>query len=267
MGDNRNAPCFCGSGKKIKKCHSDIASNSAFAELIILYKNIDKRISDDTKFEKLKCKRGCAECCYQNFSVWSVEFYYILYSIYIKKGIKAVYDYIDKGYNMWVEYEAEYPEIANDLKYNAENKGFEFIYNVMEKSNLDNKFPCPFLNVSEGSCDVYNERPLVCREYAVSIRTKHNNPIAYCSNTIDNINYEEYMANVGDIDVQGIMKYYSEKFKISGAERPYPIFYFCKIVYLHKDNLMNKINEMKNISKNQYIDQKIERAIRRKNML
>lgn len=264
MGDNRNAPCFCGSGKKYKKCHYDIAYNSAFAELIMLYKKIDERIANNTNFEKLKCKRGCAECCYQNFSVWPIEFYYILYTIYSTEGIEKVYEYTEKGYNMWLAYESAYPDIANKLKVNAEEKNLKFICNVMEDSNLDNDFPCPFLNVSEGACEVYDARPLICREYAVSYRERHNYPVVFCSNTMDTIDYEKYMADISDISSDCLMNFYSEKFKLSATDRPYPIFYFCKIVHLNKGNLLNKFNEMKNISKAQYIDMKFERLLKRR---
>lgn len=264
MGDNRNAPCFCGSGKKYKKCHPDIVYDSAFAELITLYNKINERIANNTNFEKLKCGRGCAECCYQNFSVWPIEFYYILYMIHSTAGIEKVYQYIEKGYNMWLNYENTYPDLANKLRANAEEKDLKFIYDLMEKSNLDNNFPCPFLNVSEGTCEVYDARPLICREYAVSYRKKYNYPISFCSNTMYTIDYEEYMTDISDINSDCLMKFYSEKFKVSATDRPYPIFYFCKIAYLNKDNLLNKINEMKNISKTQYIDQKFERLLKRK---
>src|SRR4051794_2583778 len=95
----RNDPCWCESGKKEKACHKEIESHSAFAQLENFYTRLDDRINNEKG--NLPCRRGCAQCCYDHFSVTSVEWYYILNWIRDKLGMSKVHEIIDKGYEIW----------------------------------------------------------------------------------------------------------------------------------------------------------------------
>lgn len=268
----RNDVCFCGSGKKQKKCHVDIKADSAFGNMLTLHTLIDKMIEENTKFDKLKCKKGCSECCYQNFAVSTVEFYYIIYDTLKNKGVEKTKDYITSGYNMWIEYEKEFPESARLLKMNVENTDvnktnslMHFIDNSLDASPMFNKFPCPFLNVSEGSCEVYEVRPFICRHYGVGYLDKHTLPTAFCSHTMNETMDEDFMTDLSGIldEIVKLDTYYSPKYNKLAYDRPYPIFYYCKIAYEHWDILDFKIRERKDMSKGEFANIRIDRAIRK----
>lgn len=268
----RNDLCFCGSGKKQKKCHNDIEPNSAFAQMILFHNKTDMFIKENTQFEKLKCKKGCSECCYQNFSVSTVEFYYIIYQIIKNQGIAKAREYVTKGYEMWCEYEKEFPENAKLLRLNTEsanpNKFMEMmklIEKSVDGSPMFNKFPCPFLNVEEKCCEVYEYRPFICRHYGVGYIEKHDLPVGFCSHTIDGADYQQFMADLSEFKDNAVDMdiYYSSKYDQTAFDREYPIFYFCKITYEHFDNLEFKITERKDISKDRLSDNRLDRLMQR----
>lgn len=268
----RNDLCFCGSGKKHKKCHSDINSESAFAKMIELHNKTDELIKENAQFDKLKCKKGCAECCYQNFSISTVEFYYLIYKIYTNYGIERVNEYFKKGYEMWIEYEKKYPKNAEFYKLNTESidkyksiNNLKLINNLSDKSPMYNEFPCPFLNLEEKSCGVYEDRPFICRHYGLGYLEKYDSKIAFCEKTADGDTYQDYMADLRSIldDTQEMDLYYSKKYNQVAYDRSFPIFYYCKINYLNPNKFLDKIKELKDIPKDKCSENRIYRVIQR----
>ena len=128
----RNDLCFCGSGKKVKRCHPKINEQSLVAKLLQLYAEIDERNSKAATV----CKTGCAKCCSGDFDVHLTEFLTILN--YLKIGSSRPED-------------VQYDELRTTLK----------------EYNISNKW-CIFLDQKEKVCKTYAVRPLVCRNYGTT---------------------------------------------------------------------------------------------------
>ncbi len=92
------------------------------------------------------CHQGCYWCCYQMpEGIHTIEF------IYLYHGIRKI-----KGGNMYMARLLDRCEhFLSTIKY---SQGNSMLNNYFQK-----KRPCPFLNKSSGSCEVYSYRPLICR--------------------------------------------------------------------------------------------------------
>ena len=128
----RNDSCFCGSGKKTKKCHPDINESSLVAKLLGIYAEIDKRNSKANTI----CEIGCADCCADDFEIHLSEF-------------MAILDYLKIGSPFERVRHRELREAIN--RYNPEVRGW-----------------CMFLDQKEKICKIYAVRPLVCRNYGTT---------------------------------------------------------------------------------------------------
>ncbi|MCL2574298.1 MAG: SEC-C metal-binding domain-containing protein [Defluviitaleaceae bacterium] len=81
----RNDRCFCGSGKKVKHCHSDINEKSLVAKMLELYSVIDKRNANAQSI----CKIGCSQCCRDDFEVFFSEYIMILHYLCANHNIRG----------------------------------------------------------------------------------------------------------------------------------------------------------------------------------
>jgi len=261
----RNDICFCGSGKKKKKCHRDIEPGSAFAGMVDLHKRLDKTIQEG--IGSIQCRKGCHSCCYQYFTITSVEFYYLLHQLIEERGMVKAQEFIERGYQDYLTYQEKHPEIIHVLKENHHvnnNDEFMFVMNRLNEANqnapMHNPNPCPFLDPETKGCSVYKYRPTVCRSYGVSYETKLEVPFQLCEHIQDGLAYQSEMADVSqhqeevynlgffNLDNQGIV-----------VDKPYPIFYFCKIVKENPRSLPNKMQEYKTYSLQEVTKRKVFR--------
>lgn len=260
----RNDVCFCGSGKKKKKCHRDIEAGSAFANMVDLYQRLDDTIQ--IGIGNIRCQKGCYSCCYQYFTVTSVEFYYLLSRLIDEKGMSKAQEFIDRGYQDYLTYQENHPDIIKVLKENHQSKNNDdsmFIMNRLIETNknapMHNPNPCPFLDPETKGCSVYQYRPSVCRTYGVSYETRLEIPFAICEHIQDGLDYQPEMADIGD---------YQEELMRLGVfglgeqvivDKPYPLFYFCKIVKENPNSITNKISEYQSYSMEEVIQRKLNR--------
>lgn len=263
---SRNDVCFCGSGKKRKKCHRDIEPGSAFAEMVDLHNRLDETIQEG--IGNIRCRKGCHACCYQHFGITSVEFYYMLSHIIDQEGMSKAQSYIDKGYQDYLLYKEEFPEIIEFLQENHQTKTNEELnqymsryFEINKKAPLHNPNPCPFLDPETKGCSAYDYRPTVCRSYGVSYETRLDVPFMLCEHIPDGIEYQDEMADVSA---------YSTELAGLGAvpvddvgvviDKTYPIFYFCKIVKENPHSLTHKISEYKSYNLKEVMRRKVKRA-------
>jgi Fe-S-cluster containining protein len=138
----RNAPCFCGSGKKKKHCHPDVHDDSIAANLLAVFARLD---AESAKLARTPCHAGCNDCCYDYFNISIVEFF-------------AIADFLN------VKSQAGIP-----LKYcNAARAAIRDVVFPADGDDTHNlpKYPrCIFVNDVSGECDVYEARPAICRLY------------------------------------------------------------------------------------------------------
>ena len=117
--------------KKYKKLllQLDNDRSERFSKVKKIYKFIDNH--NDEMFKKdTVCTKGCAYCCYMNVDVTEVEASYI------------------------VEY------TKRPLNGNINNSVYA---DIAKHSGI----PCPFLDIHNSSCSIYDVRPSVCRMYHV----------------------------------------------------------------------------------------------------
>ncbi|MCD8138097.1 MAG: SEC-C domain-containing protein [Parabacteroides gordonii] len=130
----RNDKCFCGSGKKYKKCHYRINSESRLAKMYQANFALDEYCRKHDLVNN--CPSGCCRCCTNNFKISENEFLMILEKLsYEHRDIEL---YIGKSLKV-----AELVELG---------------YKLSDMAN------CIFLD-NNGRCEVYDVRPRVCRTF------------------------------------------------------------------------------------------------------
>lgn len=149
-----NDLCFCGSGKKHKKCHSDINPNSAMANLLYAYHKIEE---ERKSIQNTVCTKGCSECCSDYFQISAVEFFTILRHLKIYSS-----DDIEEIIALATKNTANMPMLSNDFY------------------NIKNFSPCIFLDDRHGECKIYEVRPIMCRIYG------NYNGITRCDKVLSN---------------------------------------------------------------------------------
>ncbi|TBL05143.1 nucleic acid-binding protein [Bacillus paranthracis] len=244
MGRNDN--CFCGSGKKRKKCHSYISEDSYIESLYKLYHEIEIIKKDHQYPLEHPCKKGCHECCYDFFSITMLEFEAILASLK-RHGM----NYTREIFNIALEFnsfiEKNDPELYAYFEKDLTGSDFAEEY-YFQRRLYNNRparlpFPCPLLNKEDKSCSVYEDRPFICRTHGNTFNTstnlyKNNSPTCeYIVDSVENTNYtpevtDEFYTKMMDLNklVQGEMKSYLLQ---------YPIFYWFKL-YKDKNERHNR---------------------------
>ncbi len=94
----------------------------------------------ETHNQKTECKKGCQWCCHQPVFALSYELEYLN-------------NYINKNFTS---------EKQIEIRKRAELKRMK-LANLKKEELLNSKFPCPLLE--NGTCIVYEARPVACRIY------------------------------------------------------------------------------------------------------
>jgi Fe-S-cluster containining protein len=231
----RNSLCFCNSGLKTKKCHSDIHNESKLAELIKTNILIDKKVENyiNEYGQNTPCAPGCSSCCYDDFSISLVEMTLILYEVnknWSKEKIEELFT-ISKQY--LEEYKNDKPDMFRLLELDA-NKVPSAAIDQITKADGRNKFPCVFLNNETGKCKVYHVRPFICRTTGNAHAIENPNIDATVCEYISSFNKLNQITP--DISSEHIFLE-EEIFNYTKLVfvRKYPMFYWMKIFY-NKNN-------------------------------
>lgn len=225
---SKNAPCYCGSGKKIKHCHENLHPRSKTAYLLLLYRDIDETIEEYRKEHGITvpCVAGCSNCCYDYFNISEVEFELIL------KHIEKSWT-IDEITNLYVKAE------ENIATFKEENSG---LYNaLLEKTDTDKQlrdfmkylrqktsFPCPFLDQENGKCQIYGVRPLICRTHGSAHIKDQYKPGSPCEIIPNGKEHQNITPSVGHIfaQVDGVTNIKEAGSDKIHPQRGFPIFYW-----------------------------------------
>lgn len=255
MSTTRNLPCFCGSNLKHKYCHKDIAFDSAFSYLIKIYSKCSSELKNINN-NNFKCSKGCSSCCYEHFAVPSAEFIYALYGYSLKYGIEKTKNLLTRGSNIWKEFEVQYPQLATIFSTTPSKHVTDYIsyyYNTISQITPYMKTPCLFLD-KDGSCSIYDFRPLICRQYPYGITSEQyvcpKMNTDFIKNNLTPFNnskklYEKYF-----------ICYHSEFLNSTICDLPKPMIYISNVLINQKDNISSVINNFKNISKESQIKSK-----------
>jgi Fe-S-cluster containining protein len=192
----RNDLCPCGSGKRFKNCCKDKGHTYALFEggdkrfaydltetnryidsILNTYNRIVSLRDDQTKIDKGKgleilatihqladkalepflrhssCKKGCQACCYNIIPIHAIEAEMICRFVKENFKPKRMSDVLAK-----IDESAPYYPDPFVIGSDVSTEVFERYYH--------NQIPCPFLS-REGSCAVYEARPLIARTHIV----------------------------------------------------------------------------------------------------
>ena len=225
----RNDLCFCGSGKKVKKCH-DFNEKSQAADCLKLYNDLAIAVELHYSQSDINpmCVEGCSDCCYDNFTITDIEFDLILLEIrnwsderLANLKIKVLED--------WDKFKREYPFQAEN--YEKDGTGNEEIV-MRDIRHMAAKLetPCVFLS-GEGSCEVYNFRPYLCRRHGVAMTLNTDGtvpPHKICNVIGDSVKASEWQVEVEEQEEKYVRLnvILDNKRKVSINRRKYPVLYF-----------------------------------------
>ncbi len=213
---SRNDLCFCGSGKKQKKCHRDIHEKSIVAELLRGYVELDNAITSMSEEYGIIpfCEKGCDACCDEYFYITMAEYFTIRHYIETNTPDKMA-RYVDKAVACWDELQHAAPEEYRELTSGSHRSD-------RDKRNLMKFMPCVFLEDHE--CSIYPVRPEICRNYG---STADFTPCAKMIDAgVDESNVDSYL-----VPMVSLLQRNTNTFGISSKRKTvgfsgYPIFYW-----------------------------------------
>lgn len=129
---------------KIRKvgCFEKMTNDSIMKVLLDYFQMIEQDLETSPN---TTCKKGCCDCCANDFEISMSEFFMILNYLGVKYGT-------------------------------------DYVKSVSEKAKLSfTSDKCIFVDTTDGSCSIYEVRPLVCRKYGL-----YKTPI-FC----DKLNYDK----------------------------------------------------------------------------
>ena len=235
--------CFCGSGKKQKKCHSTVLSKSKLASIYIDYKSYDEKVTKEQI--NAQCENGCSKCCSHFFFVDELEFLVIVDYILREQGKEKLDYYLSEAIEYHKFVGKHHPEIIEDYKRKMLRNA-----NFMEEKFLNDDYyfepsrECIFLH--EGRCSVYKVRPSVCRIYGVG---------QYCEFTKSKKTYsfeeeEKMIVNTSIL--------YGNDARVL-VQRPFPIYYFFIVSLANekaKAHTLKKLDAFRTLSEAEYCEYK-----------
>lgn len=235
---SRNEECFCGSGKKQKKCHSPVSVGSKLSDMYVKY------YAYDNKIEQLKlsgkCPRNCFRCCSDYFSVSENEFLLVLDFLLRKGGQDLVDRYKKKADDYYQYMSLHFPEVTDELdKYVSDMESLEkSLLKFVDPNYFKSKqLKCIFLE--NYKCSIYEARPTICRTYGMCLSCN------FINNREIHFKEEEDLASTQLIEGKRII-----------MKRPYPLFYYFSY-FLNKDQYdgtMKKLSMIRSRSEKGYAE-------------
>ncbi len=231
----RNDLCFCGSGKKQKKCHPDIHEHSLAAKCLNLYGKVNSIINEFYKSNRIQpppCSKGCYNCCLHLFTISKIEFKIICYKLkeWDSLRIKNLISMIE---NQWQYIQNHFPKLARCFEKDGTGPGSTVT--LMQTFMLPESFnlPCPFLDNEHKTCEIYDVRPFICRCFGTTFYINYEHKI--CNKIPSNLDNSLRVPNL-----VGIMDTYHSLYSqnVNGSiieERLYPLVYWFNILFKHSD--------------------------------
>lgn len=141
------------------------------------YQNFDDIL--DSKHIKNQCLTHCTDCCYDHYFTTLFEFLLTFESLY-----KRVYLDLNYYYQKACERDAFFREhlkqetlSINPYTFNSQLSNLFLDHNDLDQHNIKHLPACMMLR--NGMCDVYSERPNICRLYGTTIRCEYINNSTY----------------------------------------------------------------------------------------
>lgn len=220
-GINMDEKCFCGSGKKRKKCHPNIEAGSKLADIYLAFSEFDKIMHKNKLIGR--CPSGCHKCCNDYFTVDEFEFLLIL--DYLMENDKdSIYDFLIDSEIYKNQLKKFYPNVFENL-----NKKMSEAITINEGWSMN--ISCIFLK--EGKCSIYKVRPYICRAYGTCYPCSENNSIDF------NFDKKERIIEITSL---------AKGSKGIAVNRAYPLSYYFTFALNDKYRSMT-LTKLKNIRK------------------
>ena len=120
-----------------------------------IYKQLEQDLKRQSQISEgiTLCVPGCTDCCFDYFTIQSIEFDLILHELvkWDKEKLDKLREKVDK---YWKVLEDEYPEVKG-LLFNVTDDDIEKINSSINKTS----FPCVFLDETTNLCQIYDIRP------------------------------------------------------------------------------------------------------------
>jgi len=207
-----------------------------YADTQALYKRIDHTI--EVHFDKQKtqapCGKGCASCCSQFFEISELEFTIIAQHLNQLPAdeqatiAKRASDLFASFQDHWPSfYEAFFTpktiHLHTDAYYQHKDR-----YKVV--------MPCVFLS-DEGSCTIYQKRPIICRTTGVAYQHLFN-PGAVCNVIRHGLLTPLWQADLRPFAHEiNAIRWLADDSNPLGVKRQYPMFYYCFDLLVNKKSL------------------------------
>ncbi len=134
----------------------------------------------------LKCRPGCTQCCHGVFALSQLD------ALRLRAGLREL-EQSDPERALAVRSRAEQSRLrlsaqfpgdpATGILYDSEEDAFE---------DFANDEPCPVLDPTTGTCDLYAARPMTCRVFGPPIRSEDG--IGVCELCFDGASEQEIVA-------------------------------------------------------------------------
>jgi len=127
----------------------------------------------------LVCRPGCFECCLGPFSIGPRD------TARLRRGLAELTE------RDAARAAAVRTRVADSLE-------------RLDRGQPDDNQPCPALDPSTGTCDLYTARPLTCRTFGPPVRCAEGG-VAICELCFQGAGEEEIAASIVDLDVGALI--------------------------------------------------------------
>ena len=169
----------------------------------------------------LVCKKGCTQCCMGVFAIHQLD------AVRLQRGLdelqkrdpRRAQQVRTRALSAWKKLSSDFPGdcITGILdESEAGQKRFE---------SFANDEPCPVLNPADGTCDLYEARPMTCRVFGPPIRSEDG--LGACDLCYHGVPDEEIEAYEMIPDPEDLETKVLEKFERDTGKRGNTIVAFC----------------------------------------
>lgn len=199
--------------------------DNLYEKILKLFDDINEKLENHYKGKRRKppCAKGCASCCSQFFEISELEFA-VIYEEIKKLDEKKIYELSNRSMVIYSSFKEHWPKFYADyfLDNNIKRNDDDY-YNLSERFEVS--LPCVFLS-NEGSCDIYNKRPFICRTTGVGF-THLINRGAVCNYIRFGLATPLWQADLRSfmVDIEDI-RWIESSTEDMGFKRQYPMFYY-----------------------------------------
>ena len=184
---------------------------------------VDSALAETTRQsgDLLVCKKGCTQCCVGVFAINQLDAARLQRGLAVlEKQDPARADEIRRrARDAWKELAADFPGDKRTGILDESEKGKKRF------EDFANDEPCPALNPADGTCDLYQSRPMTCRVFGPPIRSEEG--LGACELCYHGVPDEKMEAYEMIPDPDDLEAHLLKKFEKTTRKRGNTIIVFC----------------------------------------